>query len=226
MTRSITHRDNGSGGPRPDPEMGRPLAATAPAGFVKRTMPGVPRLPPRQRRRAWRVKLAASRRGWSVRRHRRCRLGSSGPAGRPKERCRARGGRSGSCRRAGHCETVPCLVGRQSEAGWPRRRPRRASQHPVRVLGQQQPLSSPVRAVAAGVYTYRASYILEGVAKHLIDLDEEALSKAQAELGTATIRDTVNLALERATSNRHIRVVAALDVLAGANLEDRSEAWR
>ena len=72
----------------------------------------------------------------------------------------------------------------------------------------------------------RASYILERVAKHLIDLDEEALSKAQAELGTATIRDTVNLALERATSNRHMRVVAALDVLAGTDLEDRSEAWR
>jgi Arc/MetJ family transcription regulator len=72
----------------------------------------------------------------------------------------------------------------------------------------------------------RASYLLEHVAKHLIDLDEEALSKAQAELGTGTIRDTVNLALERATSNRHMRVVAALNVLAGTDLEDRSEAWR
>jgi Arc/MetJ family transcription regulator len=60
----------------------------------------------------------------------------------------------------------------------------------------------------------------------LIDLDEEALSKAQAELGTATIKDTVNLALVRATSNRRVRVVAALDVLASADLDDRSEAWR
>ena len=82
-----------------------------------------------------------------------------------------------------------------------------------------------VRAVAHGVYTCLASYILESVAKHLIDLDEEALSKAQAELGTATIRDTVNMALERATSNRHMRVVAALDVLASTDLEDRSGAW-
>ena len=77
-----------------------------------------------------------------------------------------------------------------------------------------------------GVCTRLSSYIPEGVAKHLIDLDEEALSKAQAELGTATIKDTVNLALVRATSNRRVRVVAALDVLASADLDDRSEAWR
>lgn len=70
-----------------------------------------------------------------------------------------------------------------------------------------------------GVYTH-------GVAKHLIDLDEEALSKARAELGTATIRDTVNSALERVTSSRHARVVAALDVLAGTDLKDRTEGWR
>jgi Arc/MetJ family transcription regulator len=30
------------------------------------------------------------------------------------------------------------------------------------------------------------------VAKHLIDLDEEMLGAARAELGTKTIRDTVN----------------------------------
>ena len=92
---------------------------------------------------------------------------------------------------------------------------------PARVPGQ-----AALRSWPHGVYTRLTSYILEGVTKHLIDLDEEALSRAQAELGTATIRDTVNLALERATSNRHMRVVAALDVLAGTDLEDRSEAWR
>ena len=64
------------------------------------------------------------------------------------------------------------------------------------------------------------------MAKHLVDLDEEALSKAQAELGTTTIKDTVNVALERATSSRHQRVVAALDLLACSDLQDRSEAWR
>ena len=64
------------------------------------------------------------------------------------------------------------------------------------------------------------------MAKHLVDLDEETLSAARAELGTTTIKDTVNEALRRATANRERRVVAALDVLADARLEDRAEAWR
>ncbi len=65
-----------------------------------------------------------------------------------------------------------------------------------------------------------------GVAKHLIDVDEEALGVARAELGTTTIRDTVNQALRQATAGRSQRVVTALDVLADASLDDRSAAWR
>lgn len=64
------------------------------------------------------------------------------------------------------------------------------------------------------------------MAKHLIDLDEESLGAARAELGTSTIKDTVNEALRRATSRRESRVAAALDVLADADLDDRAEAWR
>lgn len=64
------------------------------------------------------------------------------------------------------------------------------------------------------------------VAKHLIDLDEEALGAARAELGTSTIRDTVNKASRRATSQRGHQVAAALDVLAGVDLDDRPDAWR
>lgn len=64
------------------------------------------------------------------------------------------------------------------------------------------------------------------VAKHLIDLDESALSSARAELGTTTIKDTVNEALRRATALRERQVAAALDVLADAHLDDRSDAWR
>jgi len=64
------------------------------------------------------------------------------------------------------------------------------------------------------------------VAKHLIDVDEEALGAARAELGTSTIKDTVNEALRRATQQRKRRVVAALDVLADAELDDRADAWR
>jgi Arc/MetJ family transcription regulator len=64
------------------------------------------------------------------------------------------------------------------------------------------------------------------MSKHLVDLDEEALSGARAELGTATIKDTVNEALRRAIEQRRPRVVAALDTLAAADLNDRADAWR
>ncbi len=64
------------------------------------------------------------------------------------------------------------------------------------------------------------------MAKHLIDLDEETLGAARAELGTTTIKDTVNEALRRATSQRERRTAAALDVLANARLDDRAQAWR
>jgi len=62
--------------------------------------------------------------------------------------------------------------------------------------------------------------------KHLVDLDEEALGAARAELGTSTIKETVNEALRRATFRRDIRVAAALDTLAQAELDDRDNAWR
>ena len=61
--------------------------------------------------------------------------------------------------------------------------------------------------------------------KRLVDIDEQALSAARAELGTATIKDTVNEALRLAVTQRDPRVAEALDVLAGADLADRSKAW-
>lgn len=64
------------------------------------------------------------------------------------------------------------------------------------------------------------------MSKHLVDLDEEALSVAQAQLGTTTIKGTVNAALRRAGEDRDGEVAAALDVLGSANLIDRVEAWR
>jgi Arc/MetJ family transcription regulator len=64
------------------------------------------------------------------------------------------------------------------------------------------------------------------MAKHLIDLDEPALDAARAELGTATIKETVNEALRRAGHYRNARVSRALDVLAGVELDDRENAWR
>jgi Arc/MetJ family transcription regulator len=64
------------------------------------------------------------------------------------------------------------------------------------------------------------------MAKHLIDVDEPALDAARAQLGTRTIKDTVNEALRRAAHGRSERVAQALDVLAAAGLDDREQAWR
>ena len=62
--------------------------------------------------------------------------------------------------------------------------------------------------------------------KHLVDIDEEALSAARAELGTDTIRDTVNRALVLAAGERAAAVKRALAALGELELEDRVQAWR
>lgn len=59
-----------------------------------------------------------------------------------------------------------------------------------------------------------------------MDIDENALSSARAELGTTTIKETVNQALMLASSARDDQVREALDTLAAATLHDRSDAWR
>jgi hypothetical protein len=64
------------------------------------------------------------------------------------------------------------------------------------------------------------------VAKHLVDIDEQILGAARAELGTITLKDTVNEALRRVAAPRDKRVAAALDTLAQAKLEGREDAWR
>jgi Arc/MetJ family transcription regulator len=63
------------------------------------------------------------------------------------------------------------------------------------------------------------------VTKHLVDLNDELLAKARVELGTSTIKDTVNEALRRSTEHRAERISEALDTLASADMEDRSAAW-
>lgn len=73
--------------------------------------------------------------------------------------------------------------------------------------------------VTVGLYT-------ADVAKHLVDIDEDTLSSARAELRTATLKDTVNEALRLAASSRDERVSSALDALAAADLDDRDDAWR
>lgn len=65
-----------------------------------------------------------------------------------------------------------------------------------------------------------------GVAKHLVDIDEDALDNARRELGTSTIKDTVNLALRQAGPQRREDVKRRLDALARADLAPREQAWR
>ncbi|MGL5851075.1 MAG: hypothetical protein ACRCZD_09875 [Phycicoccus sp.] len=62
--------------------------------------------------------------------------------------------------------------------------------------------------------------------KHLVDIDEDKLGAARAELGTNTIKETVNEALAQASSERRLRVAEALDTLAAIELDDRADAWR
>ena len=64
------------------------------------------------------------------------------------------------------------------------------------------------------------------MAKRLVDIDEKALAAARAELGTKTLKDTVNEALRRVAPRRDRRTARALDTLAKAKLADRRAAWR
>lgn len=62
--------------------------------------------------------------------------------------------------------------------------------------------------------------------KHLVDIDEQALRAARAELGTDTIKATVNIALRRVGGDQGAKVKQRLDVLARADLAPREQAWR
>lgn len=62
--------------------------------------------------------------------------------------------------------------------------------------------------------------------KRLVDLDDDALAAARARLRTRTIKDTVNAALRHAAAERQSELNHALDVLAGADPDERSTAWR
>ena len=64
------------------------------------------------------------------------------------------------------------------------------------------------------------------MAKHLVDIDDDALGAARAELGTDTIKETGNEALRRAGRGRRKGVSRAIDVLVRARLDDRERAWR
>ena len=64
------------------------------------------------------------------------------------------------------------------------------------------------------------------MAKHLVDIDEQALRSAREQLGARTIKDTVNSALRLVGGDRDATVKARLDELAAADLAPREQAWR
>ncbi|MFI5009814.1 MAG: hypothetical protein ACHQDY_06030 [Solirubrobacterales bacterium] len=64
------------------------------------------------------------------------------------------------------------------------------------------------------------------MAKHLVDIDEQALRDARAQLGVGTIKETVNRALRLVGGGHSATVTERLDVLADADLVPREQAWR
>ena len=64
------------------------------------------------------------------------------------------------------------------------------------------------------------------MAKHLVDIDEQALRNARIRLGAGTIKETVNRALRLAGDDREDAMKRRLDTLAHADLLPREQAWR
>ena len=64
------------------------------------------------------------------------------------------------------------------------------------------------------------------MSKHLVDIDEDALSAARAKFGSATIKETVNRALRLAGEDHQRVLKRRLDSLADVDLSDREQAWR
>ena len=64
------------------------------------------------------------------------------------------------------------------------------------------------------------------MAKHLVDIDEQALRDARLQLEAGTIKETVNSALRLVAQDRAADVKRRMDALAGADLAPREQAWR
>jgi hypothetical protein len=63
------------------------------------------------------------------------------------------------------------------------------------------------------------------VAKHLVDIDEQALRDARAQLGAKTIKETVNRALRLVEGDRGPTLEEAFDILGGIEFPPREQAW-
>ena len=88
------------------------------------------------------------------------------------------------------------------------------------------PASPRVRNYLRAIYTELRLVYTQRMAKRLVDIDDELLAVARDELGTATIKATVNEALRLAGASRSATMQKALDDLAMMSTFDRLDAWR
>jgi Arc/MetJ family transcription regulator len=86
--------------------------------------------------------------------------------------------------------------------------------------------AAPTAPALTSVYTsFTLIYTLH-MTKRLVDIDEEALEAARSQLGTTTIKATVNEALRLVGSDRSEVVRNSMDVLSAIPPSDRDNAWR
>lgn len=62
--------------------------------------------------------------------------------------------------------------------------------------------------------------------KRLVDIDDDVLEAARAELGCRTIKDTVNRALQLVQERSDSHADVAFEFMAGFGAQDRTNAWR
>jgi Arc/MetJ family transcription regulator len=100
--------------------------------------------------------------------------------------------------------------------------------HPgTELLGGILGLTDTLTVVSQGdVYIIVIEVYTPRMTKRLVDIDEDALDAARSQLGTTTIKATVNEALRLVSSERSEVVRDAMDVLADMPLSDRDDAWR
>ena len=96
---------------------------------------------------------------------------------------------------------------------------------PVKMLRQVSGESASARK-ARLCLLYTSLIYTPDMTKRLVDIDEEALDAARSQLGTTTIKATVNEALRLVGSDRSEVVRNSMDVLSAMPLSDRDEAWR
>jgi len=86
--------------------------------------------------------------------------------------------------------------------------------------------AKPTALAPKSVYTDLTIVYTAHMTKRLVDIDEEALDAARSQLGTTTIKATVNEALRLVGSDRSEAVRNSMDVLSAMPLSDRDDAWR